>query len=89
MRTMAAPFSYATESNASSISAGVSTGVRIARVVASESPSIATSVSAASSTDVFHSGLRVASGRFSIQVANPSLSQRSSHQRIVTRLPNH
>ena len=27
--------------------------------------------------------------RDSIQLAKPSLSQRSSHQRIVTRLPNH
>ena len=46
-------------------------------------------VSAASSSSTFHSGRQRASGLLASHVANPSLSQMSSHHFIVTRLPNH
>jgi hypothetical protein len=45
--------------------------------------------SLAASTSTFQPGFAAASGCFSIQVANPSFSHKSSHQRIVTRSPNH
>ncbi|MCL5285676.1 MAG: hypothetical protein M1313_08035 [Nitrospirae bacterium] len=41
------------------------------------------------SSHIPHSGKRASTALTSIQDANPSLSQRSSHQSMVTRSPNH
>ena len=71
------------------ISSGVSTLVRIARVLASVSSPSAACSSSATFICIFQSGRQTASGLFAAQVAKPSFSQMSSHHFIVTRLPNH
>jgi len=47
------------------------------------------SLEPASSISIFHSGFHSRTSFCSIQVAKASLSQMSSHQGMVTRLPNH
>jgi hypothetical protein len=76
-------------SNTWLISSGVSTCVRMGRVARSASVFIAFCVSRTSSSAAFHSGFHSSIGRRSIQVANPSFSQMSSHHCMVTRSPNH
>ena len=58
-------------------------------VVSSESTAIAFWFDFTSSSSMCHSDFHAFNGLLAIQVANPSFSQMSSHQRIVTRSPNH
>jgi hypothetical protein len=89
MRMTASPFWYVIESKAwlacSTVSMRCTTGCEVAR----ESRAIASSRSPTASRAVFHCGRSFAVVRPAIQEAKPSLSQRSSHQAIVTRSPNH
>ena len=67
----------------------VSTCCTTGWVVATASRDIAPSRVPTASSTVFHSGCSFSVVRDAIHEANPSFNHRSSHQRIVTRSPNH
>ena len=64
-------------------------GWRIFRAETSSSRSIAKPADSTASSSGCISGRATLIVRVAIQVAKPSLSQRSSHHSIVTRSPNH
>ena len=76
-------------SNASSISAGVVAAARTAWADGNPSSSITRVVAAAAARSACHAGFHAVTTFSSAHVASPSFSQRSSHQRMVTRLPSH
>ena len=76
-------------SKASVASATVRTGAWTGCVEWSASSASADALPRSNSSQTRHSGRQSSTTRKAIQVAKASLSQRSSHQVMVTRLPNH
>ena len=83
-------FLYDILSKIASISLGSLTSTEMGCEVVRESRSRAGAIMSKKNWSIMRqSGRMCSTPRYSIQLANPSFSQRSFHQVIVTRFPNH